>query len=237
MIVRTHEFNSEWWGGKVGIVNLEKLKSCNDDQAVSEFQNFEWVELKLSEINEAPLERIHGLGFFYLDTQVGFRINLAKMEETQSLKGIHSVPASENIFHVEPPDIMEFSSDRFSRLPGCNQLITQQRYSIWSNKLIQSNPEYSLRIVSGGKTQGYFFAQDSKSGFDLTLAMLSVDSNISGLLLYHRALLTYRDMGKRVGRASFSVYNTPVLNIYSRFGAVFSGMETIWIRKGDLSRR
>jgi len=234
MIVRPHEFNSEWWGGNIGIVNLDKFNNCKDDEAVSEFQNFEWVELKLSEINNVPLERLHGLGFLYLDTQVGFRINLAKIEETKSLQGIQSVSASEKIFQIAPSEILEFSSDRFSRLPGCSQLMTQKRYSIWSNKLIQSNPEYSLRIVSEGKTQGYFFAQDTKSGFDLTLAMLSADSNISGVLLYQRALLAYRDMGKRIGRASFSVYNTPVLNIYSKFGAVFSGTETIWIRKNTL---
>ena len=231
MIVKPHKFNSKWWGGNIGILDIDNLQEESDATAISEFEKFEWVEAKIPNSSDVSFERMHRLGFFYIDTQVSFRINLSSLEESPSLNSLKVDSGRNKSFKIKTSDIREFSSDRFSRLPGCSQEMAQKRYSLWSNLLIESSPQYSLRIFSGEKIQGYFLAQDKSPGFELTLAMLSQNSSISGMLLYQKALLTYRDLGKRVGKASFSVYNTPVMNIYSKLGASFTGNETIWIRK------
>ncbi|MCH2110764.1 MAG: hypothetical protein MK135_15695, partial [Polyangiaceae bacterium] len=81
-----------------------------------------------------------------------------------------------------------------------------------------------------GEEQGYFLSQNTNSGFELTLAMLQSNTKITGMHLYHKALLAYAARGHRLGGAGFSVYNTPVHNIYANLGARFLSTEDFWFR-------
>ena len=215
MIVRRHNFNSEWWGGEVGIMNPESLDEFEDLEIIQEMDGYNWVELKLDGRNDLPTERLGRLGFEYFDTQIAFRVSLRGIDTSPSVDGIVVETASDRKFSIEPDEILDFSHDRFSRIHGCTARKARERYSMWGNNLIDSHPNFALKMTSSGIVQGYFIGCRNESGFELSLAMLGTKSNITGMHLYQRALKAYEEMGERVGKASFSVFNTPVLNIYS----------------------
>jgi len=230
LIAKLHEFNTEWWGENVGIVDLDQLSKIDDVQAKSELSKFQWVEARTSESDSVDLERLRSLGFFQVDTQVHFRIRLSPIETTLSLSGLEVQFADEQPFNIVYDDILDFSADRFAKLPGCTAEKSKRRYALWSENLIKSQPEHALCILRDGQIQGYYLSQKTESGFQLTLAMLSADSQITGMHLYHRALLAYKERGVRIGGASFSVNNLPVLNIYANLGARFISTERFWFR-------
>ena len=60
--------------------------------------------------------------------------------------------------------------------------------------------------------------------------MLHTDAKITGMHLYHKALLAYAERGHRLGGAGFSVYNTLVHNIYANLGARFLSTEDFWFK-------
>jgi hypothetical protein len=230
MIARLHEFNTEWWGENVGIVDIGNLSKINDQQVITELSPYHWVEARTNDSNSVDLERMRSLGFFQVDTQVHFRIRLSAIEYSSSLKGLDVAFADEQPFKIVYDDILDFSADRFARLPGCTPEKNKQRYSLWSEHLMKSQPENTLCVLKDGEIQGYYLSQKNESGFQLTLAMLSTDSQITGMHLYHRALLAYKERGIRIGGASFSVNNLPVLNIYANLGARFISTERFWFR-------
>jgi hypothetical protein len=63
--------------------------------------------------------------------------------------------------------------------------------------------------------------------------MLAKDARVSGMLLYHKACITYAGMGYRVGEASFSATNSAVHNIYARLGARFTAPSGNWLWIAD----
>jgi len=230
MVVRRHDFNCEWWGGEVGIVDIEKFAVADDSEVLSELVRFEWVEARSGGGVPIDLGRLCSLGFFQVDTHVRFRIRLSSIEMTTSLLELEVRSADEESFDVEANQILDFASDRFSRLPGCTPEKARERYALWSRGLIEAQPEHALRILKDGEVQGYYLGRMTETGFDLTLAMLTVESRITGMHLYQRALLEFGERGIKIGGASFSVHNGPVLNIYSELGARFTSTEMFWFR-------
>ena len=69
---------------------------------------------------------------------------------------------------------------------------------------------------------------DAEGSLNLTLAMLSPKAEISGVHLYRTAFDTYAKRGAKLGWASFSASNIPVLNIYASLGARFTKAEAYW---------
>jgi hypothetical protein len=105
-----------------------------------------------------------------------------------------------------------------------------QRYALWSNQLIQEQGQWCLEILENGQVQGWFLSRiEQGKGLNLALSMLHRDAGISGMLLYQKAMVTYAKMGARIGRAAFSVFNTPVLNIYANLGARFLPGSVCWL--------
>lgn len=230
-MISRNDFNSQWWGAPVGIIREPAFFEQPIPEQHKILGEYSWVEFR-SKQTENPLlfEKLHQSGFFYVDTLIHFRIALDRITDSAGLEGLEVYFANDSPFEVKPLDMAPFEHERFKYLPGAGPERIAQRYAIWSNKLIQQYPNYCLRVCLKNKLQGWFLAMPSQKGLNLALAMLHADAEISGLLLYQKAMLDYHSRrDERLGWASFSVTNTAVLNIYSRLGAHFLAVEQCWI--------
>jgi hypothetical protein len=104
-----------------------------------------------------------------------------------------------------------------------------ERYATWSRQIIAAHPQTCVRISNEHGVQGWFLAEPSARGLHLTLAMLHRDAAVSGMLLYHKALLGFKGRGATLGWAAFSVRNMPVMNIYAGLGAHFTATSGCWM--------
>lgn len=230
-MIAQHAFNTTWWNGPVGIVaNPLVLQRAAVADVAAAAERFEWVELRgLADSGLDPAALL-ARGFFAADSQVRFRIGLRPLQPTPSLARLEVRFADEQPFVVGAQDIMSFGSERFSALPGVDEARIRERYALWSDLLIAECPQRCLQVLLGGQVQGYFLARQGAMGLNLTLAVLNPAASVTGLHLYHKALLAYAGRGERVGHASFSVTNTAVLNIYTSLGARFLTPELFYLR-------
>jgi len=230
-VIREHEFNTQWWGSPVGILDdpaFFDLESSAQDEVCAPYA---WVEYS-AQLDAAPgPERLGHAGFHSVDTQIRFRINLSKIESTPSIEQLSVTSAEETPFSVSNDELKSFIHERFRFLPGVTAERLNNRYALWSNLLIADHPAWCLQISDGADVQGWFLAQAHPGEpLDLTLAMLKIDAHISGHLLYQKAMLEFAARGARIGDAKFSVTNTAVMNIYASLGARFLPPEGYWHR-------
>lgn len=233
-MIAEHTFNTKWWGKPAGIVTdpvffeqplakQRKLLSCYD-----------WVEFK-SQWDKAPApELLLRSGFCYADTQINFRIALQKVPTTASLEGLDVRCAQEHPFRIRPEELRSFEHERFLSLPEISKERLSRRYALWSNQLIAEQGRWCLEILQKGQIQGWFLSiMEEGKGLNLVLSMLHRDARISGMLLYQKAMVTYAQLEARIGWAGFSVFNTPVLNIYANLGARFLPGPVCWLWRAD----
>ncbi len=233
-MIREHVFNTQWWGEKVGFVydpDFFSLTPARQDELLREFA---WVEFA------APLEAVSpqqlmGVGFFQADTQISFKVDMARIPPLPGFTDVVVKSAAEEPFTVAADDLAPFAHERFRHLPGISASKLAARYALWAKALITAQPEWCLRVVTHGtEVQGWFFSERDADGFHLTLAALHHKAQISGMLLYQVALSTYVQRGQRVGDARFSVTNTAVHNIYAKLGARFLAPRGYWLWVRDL---
>lgn len=228
-MIRRHEFNSEWWGEDVGVVPDNTFFELPWRDQSAALQTFAWAEFAQQVSQLPPRRALAAAGFFHADTQIRFRLDLRRIPPSQHSGQLAVKPATEAPFQISSTVIRLFVHERFDVLPGITQSRLSARYGLWASRLIASNPETCLSLHLGKATQGWFLAQRDHQGLELTLAMLSAGANVSGYDLYACALTHFVDRGHHLGHASFSVRNSSVLNIYSRFGARFLEPREIWI--------
>jgi hypothetical protein len=229
-MIKTHEFNSNWWGEQVGIVTEAGFFDLSPEQRASLLEPYAWAEFRMP-LEHAPLEPqvLQRAGFFQVDTQVNYRLRLTDLQEPESLAGLEVEYADEMPFEVHTSDMRSFEHERFLRLPGATTERVDRRYAQWSRNHIQAHPATCLRILHEGQVQGWYLGDDGSGvGLNLTLAMLSRNAHISGLLLFLRAYQAFAARGHRLGWASFSVQNSPVHNIYAAIGARFLNPTGHW---------
>jgi hypothetical protein len=230
-VIRQHDFNASWWGAPIGIVaDPEALLGASPDEVQAACAPFEWVELRL--LADAVVDHVALLkrGFFNVDTQIRFRVGLPRLRTTPSLERLQVRFAHEDPFEVEAADILPLGSERYSVLPGATEDRMRERYVLWSQLLLRESPEHCLQVHMDGAVQGHFLSRSQNGRLNLTLAMLHPEATVSGMLLFHKALLAYASRDERVGHASFRATNTAVLNIYSSLGARFLTPELFWFR-------
>ena len=228
-MIRTHEANSAWWGSPVAMIT-DAAWFAQDEAARSEqLASYSWAEFK------APLNASHcapdlqRAGFAWTDAQINFRISLPNVPEMPSLAQFECISAAEQPFTLEQGDVRAFEHERFLQLPGVTTDMLNGRYTEWANDLITAHPDWCVRLILSGQTQGWFLSEAKGSSVALTLAMLAADAVVSGQHLYHRAMREYASRGGTVGHASFSVRNTRVMNIYASLGAKFTPPTGVWI--------
>ncbi|MBI4815099.1 MAG: hypothetical protein HY791_02500 [Deltaproteobacteria bacterium] len=232
-MIRTHRFNSEWYGQPAGILSDLAFFALDSRERSRELGRYAWVELRLPLGPSIPHELIRAAGFWYADTQLPFRVGLAGVAElpkTSSVERLVVRSAEERPFRISADEMAPFEHERFASLPGVDSVRLADRYARWANELVSTSPRTCLWIEEpSGAPVGWFLSAPEGGLLRLAVAMLHRGARVSGMLLYHRALLAYSSLGYRVGFASFSVTNTPVHNIYARLGARFQRPEGEWL--------
>jgi hypothetical protein len=222
-MIANHEFNSRWWGAPTGIVRDPAFFSLPAGERDAALTVYEWAEFRVPGPSSPDLRRsLAGAGFVFSDLEIPFEIDLGRLpgldeESGEPARVIPAAGAPLEAGLVEP-----FSSERYGRLPGATDGRVTARYLSWARDLIETHPDSCLFLTKGTAVQGYFLSAPSEDGLHLALAGKFRGATVQGRVLYHRALLAYRQAGHRSGRASFSAFNTAVLNIYSRLGARLS---------------
>lgn len=227
-MIRRHEFNSEWWGSDVGVVDEKAFFELPVEERARTLAPFAWAEYK------GPLEpdvcaRAAAVGFVLVDTQLAFRLGLGRVPSSESVERLAVRSADEHPFEVGADEVADFEHERFASLPGATQRRINARYALWSRQLVDADPAWCLQVLEGGDVQGWFLARKDGPGLHLTLAMLRRDARVSGHSLYHRAVLEFARRGATVGGAEFSVTNTAVHNIYAALGARFLAPVGCWL--------
>lgn len=227
-MIRNHDFHSQWWGEPVGVLDDLAFLSLPPAERERQLRAFAWVELRATLGDADPLA-LAAAGFSQIDTQIPFRIGIGRVKGGPSLDTLDVISGIDETLTIPANELASFSSERFRHLPGITSERLAERFAMWAANAISSAPEWCLRIVSGGATQGWFLSHMGSDGLRLDLAMLHRDARISGLYLYRRALLDYAARGARIGHARFSIENAPVLNIYASLGAQFLPPVGIWL--------
>jgi len=231
-MIREHEFNSKWLGYNCGFMNdlsLFSLSPTEQDKILNEYQ---WIELRTTDFSAEKLRDLHTRGFWQVDTQVKFSLDLTKLPQKIDAEGFELYRASEKPFMIEQQDIWSFANERFLSLPGVTQKMVDERYVTIANKLIESNPEWCFCFTDKNKVQGWYFATPQGTEIDLTLAMRHKDSYIRGRQLYHLAISHYAK-NFTLATARFSITNVAVHNILAKLGARFLDPEGVWFWMKD----
>ncbi len=229
-MLRRHDFNSEWYGSPVGLVDDLALLDLPAEERDALLAPYAFVELRgTGSVERAAQAR--AAGFVQVDLNVAFRIGLARLAPTPSDQRLRFETAEEADLAPDLDQVMPFIHERFLHLPGMTVARLNERYALWSRRLLEEQPATCVRALSDGRTQGWFLARPLGPGsLELTLAMLHRAATVSGQLLYRGALLHFAGKGFRLGQAKFSATNTPVLNIYAHLGARFTGTTDYWMR-------
>ena len=230
-MIKTHEFNTEWWGSPIGIVTDARFFEVPDVEQKRELAPYEWAEFRMP-LEQSPVEfrTLHQTGFMQVDTQINYRLSLVKLKEPESLGGLEVEFADESPFDIGEEDIKSFEHERYFKLPGVTAEMVNRRYVLWCRQHLREHASECLRVVYEGAVQGWYLGKTGeRAGLNLTLAMLSRNASISGLLLFLKAYQGFAGRGHRLGWASFSVQNTPVHNIYAGIGARFLNPVGHWL--------
>jgi len=227
-MIKSHEFNSAWWGRDVGIVTDPAFFAQPASIREEGLSRYAWVEFVQPPSRLPPRATLSKAGFFYADSQVRFRLGLSRVKPG-SWAELVVQSASKNPFEVRAEILRPFSHERFYEIPGATPSKVLERYVRWSRLLIEDHPETCLQFLLNGKVQGWFLSHPAPGGLELTLAMLSSESAMSGFDLYSIAIAAYSAQGFRVGFAGFSLTNSAVHNIYANLGARFLEPKECWI--------
>lgn len=227
-MIRKHNFNSQWLNYEVGfLADPEGFFSLSKVEQQKALSSYQWVELRTSKMSSSAMRKLYFSGFWYVDTQVNFTLDLRNISNRIIPDTLRFERASEYPFIIQKEDICSFKKERFIALPGVNQEMIDERYISIANALINAYPDCCLRIIDGDSTQGWYFGTPEKDAIDLTLAMLHKDAHIRGKQLYQKALSVYAQ-NFLVSSARFSVNNVPVHNILLSVGARFLQPESVW---------
>ena len=236
-MIRDHQFNSRWWGGRVGIVHDASFFSLAGREQQEKLRPYAWVEFRSPLEPAPPLRKIHSAGFFQVDVQLRTRGPLGKNTPDPMTRNVTVRFADESPFTISASDVAVFEHERFWHLPGITEAKLNERYVMWSNQLIADYPGWCLQVFHKDSLQGWFLSQpegDTGDGIDLTLAMMHRDAYVSGLLLYDAAFAAYSRRGAKSGVGGSSVSNINVLNISRTFDvARFTSAEGCWLWISD----
>lgn len=227
-MIRRHDFNTEWWGENVGIVSDQAFFELAASERIAALEKFAWVEFVAS-VSPRLRQALAKAGFFYVDTQIRFRLDMRTINLTQCGQELQVKSAAEWPFEIHAGDLRAFQHERFHALPHATETRVSARYALWAAHLVRDHAATCLRLLRNNEVQGWFLAQPENGGLKLTLAMLSERACVSGYDLYARAISHFATMEHRLGFASFSVNNSNVLNIYARMGARFLEPRECWM--------
>ena len=227
-MIERHEFNSSWWGSDTGILTDSSFFKLNLEEQRKYLTPYDWVEFRCLYSKVRNFSEIVRAGFFQVDIQCRYRLDLNKVKNNPNLNMLEVIPASDKIFEFDVSKIKGFDYERYHTLENVTSNLVNNRYINWSKKLISRFPKLCLEIKYESKVQGWILAEEIEDILNMNLGIMRLDSTISGLIMYRKAILTYAQMGYRVCEASFSVNNHIVHNIHANLGARFLEPELFW---------
>lgn len=228
-MIRNHQFNSMWWGKPVGLITSAAFFDQPPDVQQEQLADFAWVEFRQLYDRPLPVWSLAAAGFTHADIHIRFKLGMHQVAESPSLDAMDAVFAVDDIFEINPEDMAQFEHERFLLLPGATRERVNSRYAIWANTVIRDHPEWCMEIRTEGVPQGWFISQMEGKSLNLTLAGLRKDASISGMHLYHKAMVEYAKRGARIGFASYSATNTQVMAIYAKLGVRYLVPEGFWL--------
>ena len=228
-MIRNHQFNSIWWGKPVGSITDAAFFEQPPGVQQEQLEKFDWVEFRQLYDKPPPVWSLAAAGFTHADVQIRFKLGMQQVPESPSLDAMDAVFAADDAFEINSGDMAHFEHERFRLLPGATGERVNARYVIWANAVIRDHPEWCMEIRVRGVPQGWFISQMEGRSLNLTLAALSKDASISGMHLYHMAMIEYARRGARIGFASYSATNTQVMAIYAKLGVRYLVPEGFWL--------
>ncbi len=230
-MIGIHDFNSEWWGGPVGIIRDSAFFSLARAESERLLEPYDWVEFKATRGDLAIESAAARCGFQFVDLQIVYKAGLNKSSPPGREIALDLVSAESVEFDLNPDQLTEFTAERFSILPGITPARISQRYVAWARMLSKNNPKLCFEAQQNNTAQGWVFAEptDSPSGLNFTLVMTSRTSQVRGYDIYRAALQQFATMGFAFCQAAFSAFNVPAHNIHSMLGARFLDPMICWI--------
>jgi hypothetical protein len=234
-MIKLHDFNTEWWGKPTGIITDPAFFSLPKEQQIEILAPYQWVEFRAEDEKHPSLQAISKAGFFQVDTQINFQIDMRKLQPTSNTDALSIHSASKIPFSIDIDSIKSFSAERFKHIPDIKRHKIDERYVLWSKKLIAKNPEWCMEIKKNGIVQGWLLSSKTDKGLNLTLGMRSLSGDTTWYYIFQKALMEYVKQGADIGWASYSVTNIPVMNVYSALSVRLTGCEHfwLWVNKGD----
>jgi hypothetical protein len=228
-MIRDHDFNSEWWGARVGFVESGDFFALPPHERQRLLAPYAWAEFR-SPLEEMPSPwNIERAGFVQVDTQIEFRIDLRKVQPLDCSAGLAAHSAEESAWDLSLQSAATFQFERFAWLAGSTPERIADRYLRWAKLMVARAPQWCLQIQKDHEAEGWFLSEPGSRGLNLALALNSSRPSLSGALVYQLGLVEYARRGAAIGYASFSIRNTPVHRIYSHLGAVFTPPTGCWL--------
>ncbi|MBQ3343821.1 MAG: GNAT family N-acetyltransferase [Kiritimatiellae bacterium] len=165
-------------------------------------------------------------GWYFADRTLKVTIQLAKV--TADLKRLQRLPIVETSDYTE--DIFRIAHESFTRdrrfhvAPKCDQAVSAVVLRRWVDEL---GP--TLVCLYHEKPIGFL---NMRENF-VHLAAVEAKYRVTGAAmgLYARAIECAGERGFKTLDGRISSLNTPVMNLYASFGAVFSDPEDVFLRK------
>jgi len=165
---------------------------------------------------------LQGLGFFYAETQLSFRIRFSQLPKERI--------AALDIRKLEPEDweqadrILQesFKVTRFDALQSIGSEQVGARFRNWGHQLAGQDPDLALVAMSSDGVQGIFLSRRTERAKDINLTLAAIlPGDIPGSFFFRECLAVYRDMGFTSGHAVLTAANLGSLNAYAQLGARF----------------
>ena len=165
-------------------------------------------------------------GWYFADRTLKVTIQLAKV--TADLKRLQRLPIVETPDYTE--DIFRIAHESFTRdrrfhvAPKCDQAVSAIVLREWVDHL-----GASLVCLYHERPIGFLNLRDNF----VHLAAVEAKYRVTGAAmgLYARAIECAGERGFKTLDGRISSLNTPVMNLYASFGAVFSDPEDVFLRK------
>lgn len=222
---REHDFNSRWWGARVGISTEFEALELTESALAEAAAGFDWVEVRVPE-KLIPIGWVRPPNrLSHVDIQLSYRVSLRDIPRPpENIEIVASVDLP-----IDQGDLDLFRTERYARLPEMNQRRLQSRYEMWATELSQASPESCATVLSNGIPVGYVFGSVADRTSHFTLAAGSRTKAAPGLVVYLGAAAFFRGLGARSMNSSLSACNVASLNAHVALGCIFREATGVWI--------
>jgi hypothetical protein len=224
-MIRTHEFNSVWWGSPVGISSDVQDLFQTAEQLSSELTVFDWIEYRIA-FDDLPTQKLGpSNGARLVETQLSYQKNISRMNACPA--GVTILPAIQ--ISIDVNNFSPFSHERYAKLREVDSNRLASRYRQLANQLIENSPETCASVFYKSSLVGYVFGHINGTTAVFDLAVTAVNAQVSGQALYDAAGHMFNQAGASRMTSSFNAANLGALNAHVRMQCSFVKATSIWL--------